>query len=213
MGMLTTNDLKSASPDEPEMIRVRLKNPPQPTEVKGKMRFENWKKGDDIVILAKPGRNILNLGDENGIKIPRACRSGLCGTCTADLEDPSWAGGDGTGEGEGGIAGTQIIRCCSTGVMVPSGCEEMVIDLYRNSGTGGKAVNVAKEEISNPMARFDDGWETAYVSDSMKGDKDGNDRKRGRAPPKGGYEAKKDVSRRQPQATGGRNVAPWDKLW
>ena len=61
---------------EAELIRVRFVNPPPSKRVDSRVIRE----GSDVVILTKPGTNILRLGDDHGIKIPRACRTGLCGT-------------------------------------------------------------------------------------------------------------------------------------
>jgi hypothetical protein len=59
------------------------------------------------------------VGDKAGISIPRACCTGLCGTCTSDLRDPSY-----TFKGEdkpaGAREGYQTIRACSTQVTSPS---------------------------------------------------------------------------------------------
>jgi len=104
--------------------------PPPPPPLLNLLSLQNAPGNDrDVVILTTPGKNLLHLGDENGITIPRACRTGLCGTCTASLEDPSW-----TGEGEeGGSEGIQTIRCCSAQAMVPDGCDEMVSRRMRAS--------------------------------------------------------------------------------
>ena len=40
-----------------------------------------------------------------------------------------------------------MLRACSTRVVVPDGCDEMVIDLYRMQETKGKPK-------ADPMARF-----------------------------------------------------------
>ena len=32
--------------------------------------------------------NLLAIGDHDGIRLPRACRTGLCGTCTCEVKDP-----------------------------------------------------------------------------------------------------------------------------
>ena len=62
--------------NDPDLIRVRFKNPPPTTKSDSRVVRE----GGDIVILCKPGDNILRVGDDHGVKIPRACRTGLCGT-------------------------------------------------------------------------------------------------------------------------------------
>eukprot|EP00188_Purpureofilum_apyrenoidigerum_P003180 Plantae.Rhodophyta-Purpureofilum_apyrenoidigerum.ctg3259.p1 GENE.Plantae.Rhodophyta-Purpureofilum_apyrenoidigerum.ctg3259~~Plantae.Rhodophyta-Purpureofilum_apyrenoidigerum.ctg3259.p1 ORF type:complete len:287 (-),score=33.55 Plantae.Rhodophyta-Purpureofilum_apyrenoidigerum.ctg3259:308-1168(-) len=83
------------------------------------VRFTNTPYKIDQIVPSEPGKNLLKLGDSADIKIPRGCRTGLCGACTVDLEDPTFPGGK------------QTIRACQTSVMLPQGCDEMVIDLYR----------------------------------------------------------------------------------
>jgi len=70
-----------------------------------------------------------------GIDIPRGCMTGLCGSCTSDIEDPAFPGS------------RSVLRACSTRVVVPDGCDEMVIDLYRMQETKSKPK-------ADPMARF-----------------------------------------------------------
>ncbi|GMI36735.1 hypothetical protein TeGR_g14900, partial [Tetraparma gracilis] len=137
MGMLSDESDGGALAAEEEPIRVRFRNVPG---VPG-----------DVVVQSRVGVNLLALGDANEVKIPRACRTGLCGTCTADLVDPSWPGGGDAG----GAPGLQAIRCCSAKTVLPLGMDEMIIDLSRGSESSG-------EPVSNPMARFDDGWENDY---------------------------------------------------
>jgi len=72
------------------------------------------------------------------VKLPRGCMTGLCGSCTCDIEEPS-VGAD--------YGFRAIARACSTTVAVPEGCEEMVVDVYRMINNKGKP----KED---PMARF-----------------------------------------------------------
>ena len=81
LGLLadSAGDLASPTGDDGEAVRVRFLN--------------SKESPDPVVILAKPGTNLLRLGDEHGVKVPRACRTGLCGTCTASLVDPSWPEG------------------------------------------------------------------------------------------------------------------------
>ncbi|GMI11893.1 hypothetical protein TrVE_jg12523 [Triparma verrucosa] len=191
LGLLSNEgDSDLAAEDPSEMIRVRFKNPPSDSGVGA---------GEDVVILAKPGANLLRLGDQNGVKVPRACRTGLCGTCTATLIDPTWPGG----EELGGEPGLQTIRVCGAGAMLPEGCDEMVIDLYRNNGKAGDEDDVP---MSNPMARFDDGWETSYVADYQKDD---------RAEKGGEINGGGKVVREKPPTydSGVGGVAPWDKIW
>lgn len=45
-----------------------------------------------------------------GVKIPTACKTGICGTCTTDLEDPN---------GKSYRPGFQVVRACVTPVSLP----------------------------------------------------------------------------------------------
>ena len=55
------------------------------------VRFVNYNsQGETTVKQVDKGDNILNVADSAGVYIPRNCRSGLCGSCTADMIDPSW---------------------------------------------------------------------------------------------------------------------------
>ena len=66
LGLLSNEgEDSSIETTEEDMIRVRFKNPPSDSGVGA---------GEDVVILAKPGANLLRLGDQNGVKVPRACR-------------------------------------------------------------------------------------------------------------------------------------------
>ena len=200
MGLMEDDNTPPSALAAPtDVVRVRFKNVPNGG-------------GKDVVILTQPGKNVMALGDENGVKVPRACRTGLCGTCTADLVDPNWDGAD------NGTPGVQTVRCCSTSVMVPQGMDEMVIDLHRNSQDNGTPK-------SNPMARFDDGWENSYVADYMKTDRDAaggdpngtmtqteknknrNEDPNVRSPSRRPLAPRKDVGGNM----GG--VAPWDHIW
>jgi len=100
------------------------------------VRFTNTPFKTDIIVPSEPGKNLLKLGDSADIKIPRGCQTGLCGACTVDLEDPSFPGG------------VQTIRACQTSVMLPQGCDEMVVDLYRME---------PKQQFSrkDPFSRFE----------------------------------------------------------
>jgi hypothetical protein len=72
------------------------------------------------------------------VELPRGCLTGLCGSCTCDIEEPLVGADNGF---------RAIARACSTTVAVPDGCEEMVVDVYRMINNKGKT----KED---PMARF-----------------------------------------------------------
>lgn len=99
------------------------------------VRFTNTPHGDDVVVGAKPGDILLAVGDSAGIRIPRACVSGICGSCTCDIVDPN------------SPDGVQTIRACQTPVQDMDGSAEMVIDLSRMRET-------RMRKQSDPMARF-----------------------------------------------------------
>jgi ferredoxin len=94
-----------------------------------RVRFINTATGKDVVVENVPaGSNLLAVGDNAGVRLPRACRTGLCGSCTCDLKDPA-AIATKTNPREG----FATIRACSTKCFVPEGLEEMVIDVHRMS--------------------------------------------------------------------------------
>jgi len=125
-----------------------------------------------LVAYVPEGKNLLKIGDEAGIHIPRQCRSGLCGSCTADVKDPNWFE-------EGSRQGYQTIRTCQAGAMVPSGCEEMVVDLYRMLNeqpevveAGGENAKQATLRVASPtMSNFQDDWEKDFAPDYKTGGK------------------------------------------
>jgi ferredoxin len=82
---------------------------------------------NDIIAAAEPGDILLAVADSVGVNLPRGCLTGLCGSCTCDLEDPA------AGPGE-----RAILRACSSSVAVPEGCDEMVVDCYRMLTASGK---------------------------------------------------------------------------
>jgi hypothetical protein len=101
------------------------------------VRFVNTPQGEDVLVPALPGDNLLNVGDGAGVHIPRGCRSGLCGACTSDVVCRAENGG------------TQVVRACQAGVSVMPGEAEMVVDVRR--------IGEAREgKDGDPMARFDD---------------------------------------------------------
>ena len=69
----------------------------------------------DVVILSPVNYNLLRLATEHDIKINSACKTGLCGACTASMADPNWVDGE--------ADGVQTIRTCSANVAVPFGME------------------------------------------------------------------------------------------
>lgn len=106
------------------------------------VRFINTPMGYDVVAAAKPGDPLLGVSDSVGICIPRACQSGLCGTCTCDVLDN-------TAE-----SGRQTIRACQAGVVIPDNNTELVVDVARM-----KTARAGKD----PMARFEN-LDTGYVA-------------------------------------------------
>lgn len=98
------------------------------------------------------GANLLVVGDEAGVKLPRACRTGLCGSCTCEVKDNN------------AIDGFATIRACSANVFIQEGENEMVVDVYRmkqgqvgGAGSkGGKSVGAAPDSA------------VAYVSTNLK---------------------------------------------
>ncbi|KAA8498266.1 hypothetical protein FVE85_5851 [Porphyridium purpureum] len=108
------------------------------------VRFINTPSGKDIVAAAKPGDNLMAVGDSVDLRIPRGCQTGLCGACTCELEDPEWAGG------------SQLIRACSTAVVLAKGSDEMVIDVSRMT-------TQKQRGRKDPFGRFEN-VDTAYVA-------------------------------------------------
>ena len=105
------------------------------------VRFINTANGRDVVTKVEPGSNLLAIGDNAGVSLPRACRTGLCGSCTAEVKDPQ-AIATKTNPRDG----FATIRACSTKCYPPVGMDEMVVDVYRmqnrpegkrSSGTAG----------------------------------------------------------------------------
>ena len=83
----------------------------------------------------------------------------------ADLVDPTW-------QDEASQPGKQTIRLCSIGAILPAGCDEMIIDCYRNG-----ILSSSKEKIDSPRRvdavavgsdRFSDNWESEYQPDWAK---------------------------------------------
>jgi ferredoxin len=99
------------------------------------VRFINTVGGKDVTAKAEPGANLMVVGDSVGVKLPRACRTGLCGSCTCEMADPL-AIKTATNPRDG----FATIRACSVKCFVPEGMEEMVIDVYRMSGKGRQPV-------------------------------------------------------------------------
>lgn len=124
------------------------------------IRFVNFETigGAERLTYAEPGANILKVADEVGVKIPRQCRSGLCGSCTSDVKDPTWTDGD--------RLGYQTVRTCQAGAILPAGCEEMVIDCFRiGKSNDGVVADSADYTDKKPLQNFEDGWEDDFSPD------------------------------------------------
>jgi len=126
------------------------------------VRFINTANGKDVVCTVEEGSNLLAVGDAHGVKLPRACRTGLCGSCTCEVKD-SLAIKTETNPRDG----FATIRACSTKCFAPQGEEEMVIDVYRMqnrvvSSTGALISNPAASAFQDPMARFSGNWEKEF---------------------------------------------------
>jgi len=113
------------------------------------------------------GSNLLAVGDNAGVKLPRACRTGLCGSCTCEVQDPQ-----AIATSSNPRDGFATIRACSTKCYVPNGLEEMVVDVHRMQRKPAKTPGVVGrdstssiiEDItsSDPMARFYGDWEKEF---------------------------------------------------
>lgn len=91
------------------------------------VRFINTISGKDVVVEGvKMGSNLLAIGDGAGVKLPRACRTGLCGSCTCEVQDPQ-----AIKTSSNPREGFATLRACSTKCFVPSGMDEMVVDVHR----------------------------------------------------------------------------------
>lgn len=104
------------------------------------VRFINNPEGDDVIAVAEEGDALFRVGDANGARIPRACRSGLCGTCTVDIL---------------GLGESQTVRACQTMVVAPTEGNELIVDMQR--------VKTARRSGKDPMARFEN-LDTEYVA-------------------------------------------------
>jgi 2Fe-2S iron-sulfur cluster binding domain len=139
------------------------------------VRFIGTEDGVDRVIAAKPGDAVVATAAKAGVKIATSCRSGLCGTCTTDLEDPNWP------SSKTYRPGYQPMRACVAKITVPPGCEEMVLDVYRGSAAGRKlnknlipedlaeGLNLAASELPEAMSRFGENWENDFKPDYKMG--------------------------------------------
>lgn len=87
---------------------------------------------------------VLNIGDSVGVRLPRACRNGLCGSCVCDVLEPN--------------STQQTIKACNTKLLAPSNGAEIVVDVYRLNGGDD-------DVMESSMKRFSDDWETQFVPD------------------------------------------------
>lgn len=133
------------------------------------VRFINTPTGKDVITRAEPGANLLVVGDNAGVKLPRACRTGLCGSCTCEVQDPL-----AVATSSNPREGFATIRACSSKCFVPEGMTEMVVDVGRMRKTKkdvlqkGDVINNDTEdsnsssEYSDPMLRFSGNWEKEF---------------------------------------------------
>ena len=137
-GIVSSNSLHTSS----SFIRPRLQRlaavpewttsdginpPPMESEIPMvTVRFINTVNGKDVVAVVEQGSNLLFVGDQAGIKLPRSCRTGLCASCTCEVQDPMAIAT--VSNPRDGFA---TIRACSTKCYVPGGMNEMVVDVYR----------------------------------------------------------------------------------
>jgi ferredoxin len=111
------------------------------------VRFINTVNGKDVVVDDVPmGSNLLAVGDKAGVKLPRACRTGLCGSCTCDVKDPL-AIATPTNSRDG----FATIRACSTKCFVPDGLEEMVVDVHRMQRKPKQSAVIGRDSTSLPI--------------------------------------------------------------
>jgi hypothetical protein len=120
-----------------------------------KVRFINTIDGKDVIANANAGDNLLNVGDKVGVKLPRACRTGLCASCTCDVQDPN-AQATASNPRDGFV----VLRACSTKCFVPEGMEEMVVDVYRMK----KTANAAARRRAGVTVTEADSDDSDYVS-------------------------------------------------
>lgn len=115
------------------------------------LRFTNLPEGvADVTTTVERRQNLLNVADGVGVRVPRACRNGLCGTCECTL-----TAADGT---------VSVVRACSTDVEARHlAGSEIVVAVGAPGGSGDKAKDLAEREAS--MARFSEDWENEYVPD------------------------------------------------
>lgn len=141
-----------------------VETPNQEEEDTISVRFINGPSRKDVLANSvKPGSNLLAVGDSVGVQLPRACRTGLCASCTCEVEVPELkATGPNTRDG------FATVRACQVKCFVPDGMKEMVVDVSRmrkiKKGDSSKdpTATVADAQFSDPMARFSGDWEREF---------------------------------------------------
>ena len=168
------------------------------------VRFINTPAGEDVTTTAELGEVLMQVGDRVGIAVPRGCRTGLCGACTCDIQDPTWkAAAAMSAQGAADLGprdGWQTVRACSAEVALPAGCDELVVDVFRMAAArkrrkaGAVGEEVEADAPANAFASFDGDWEKEYVP---------------------AYKQKPTGQRATfvPDDDLMRGVAPWDKVW
>lgn len=166
------------------------------------VRFVNTPEGPDVVISAAPGESLLAVGDTAGLRIPRACRTGVCNSCICDLRDPGWdlSQPEDPNAPPGFRPGHRIIRACNSKVAAQPEGGEMVVDVHRMremasvapDSKGGKG-----KTAPDSMARFSEDWENDYKPDY----------KSGGGPSTTAYDED------APVWSSASGVPPWEQVW
>jgi hypothetical protein len=119
----------------------------------------------EVMETAMQGESLISVASRVGVRIPTSCRTGICGTCTMDLEDPNWK------QYGSYRPGYVPFKTCVAKVTVPAGHYEMVVDVYRmRKGSGrvpGDLKTLTVTELGDAMARFEDGWEEDYKGNKL----------------------------------------------
>ncbi len=132
-------------------------------------KHDQYLDGGEVLTFAKEGEMLLRVARRVGITIPTSCRTGICGTCTMDLEDPMWE--ENQSKADQGVEreGYITFRTCVAKAGIPIGHEEMVIDCWRMLSTSNEEDknNVGgKINLAPAMKQFQDGWEAEYRTTS-----------------------------------------------
>lgn len=120
------------------------------------IRFINTANEFDVVTSCPLGSNLLAVADAAGVRLPRACRTGLCGSCTTEVKDPNAAVTKSSPR-----PGFATVRACSVKCFIPEGETEMIIDVERTT-QGQRKSTVSGEVYADPMARFSGDWEKDF---------------------------------------------------